>query len=181
MLVHSRADDVKSHARFLGIDIDTPLRDGRLLLLRYRLDSVHFATHAVSPAQVVGDLERIVAPHRPSRIILDTFSPFVSGMAPVASTVLALAAFLEQSGSTSLLTFSEDVSAGYDRSLEPLIHASAAIIRLVAEEGGVRRAELLTLRYPPPAATVARFIVRGGVGLVSEHAMRAERLSLRVP
>jgi len=181
MLVHSRADDVKSHAKYLGIDIETPLRDGRLLLLRYRSELVHFAAHAVSPVQVVAELDRLVSPHSPARIVLDTFSPFVSGLAPVAPMVTALAAFLEQSGSTSLLTFPEELSAGYDRSLEPLVQSSAAIIRLAAEDGGVRRAELLSLRYPAPVAATARFIIRGGVGIVGEHVLRAERLTLRVP
>jgi hypothetical protein len=181
MLVHSRADDVKSHAKYIGIDLDTPLRDGRLLLLRYRSDFVHSATQAVSPTQVTADLERLITPLGPARIIIDTFSPFVSGSAPVAPVVVALAAFLEQSGSTSLLTFPEDLSDGYDRSLEPLVQASAAVIRLTSEDAGVRRAELLSLRYPPPVATAMRFVVRAGVGVVGEHAVRTERLTLRVP
>ena len=105
----------------------------------------------------------------------------MSGASPLAPIVAALAAFLEQSGSTSLLTFPEELSAGYDRSLEPLVQASSAIIRLASEDAGVRRAELLNLRYPPPASATARFIIRAGVGIVGEHAVRAERLTLRVP
>ena len=181
MLVHSRADDVKSHAKYIGIDLDTPLRDGRLLLLRYRSDFVHRATHAVSPAQVTADFERVITPLSPARIVIDTFSPFVSGGAPLAPVVVALAALLERSGSTSMLTFPEELSDGYDRSLEPLVEASSAIIRLTSEDAGVRRAELLSLRYPAPVATTIRFVVRPGVGVVGEHAVRAERLTLRVP
>jgi circadian clock protein KaiC len=181
MIVHSRADDVKSHARYLGIDVDAPLRDGRLLLLRYRETFVHDMTHAVSPAQVIDDLERVVEPHRPARIILDTVSPLVCGSGPLAPVVAALVASLERAGSTSLLTFPEDVSSGYDRSLEPLVSASSAIIRLSVEDSGIRRAELVSLRYPMPATTTTRFVVRAGVGLVGEHAVRPERLALRVP
>jgi hypothetical protein len=181
MLVHARADDLKSHAKYIGIDLDTPLRDGRLLLLRYRSDFIHRASHAVSATQVATDLERLITPFSPARIVIDTFSPFVSGTAPVGPAVAGLAALLEQSGSTSLLTFPEDLSDAYDRNLEPLVQASAAIIRLASEDDGVRRAELLSLRYPPPVATTIRFVVRAGVGVVGEHAVRAERLTLRVP
>ena len=111
------------------------------------------ATQAVSPTQVDGGPRTAHHAALPARIIIDTFSPFVSGSAPVAPVVVALAAFLEQSGSTSLLTFPEDLSDGYDRSLEPIVQASAAVIRLASEDAGVRRAELLSLRYPPPLAT----------------------------
>src|SRR5262245_61137538 len=105
LLVHSRADDVKAHARHLGIDLKTPLRRGRLLLLRYRSDFVHAATHAVSSEQVVADLDRIITAHRPTRIVIDTFSPFVALAPPVAPAVAALTELLERTGATSFLTF----------------------------------------------------------------------------
>src|SRR5262249_25009424 len=90
MLVHSRAHDVKSRARFLGIDLETPLRHGRLLLLRYRSGFVAGATRTASSEQVIADLDRLIAPHRPARIVIDTFSPFVSLAPPVTPAVAAL-------------------------------------------------------------------------------------------
>jgi KaiC/GvpD/RAD55 family RecA-like ATPase len=182
MLVHAHADDVKAHARYLGVDLETPLRDGRLLLLRYRSDFVHRANHSASADQTVADLARVVLPHAPTRIVIDTFSPFVmSGAPPVGPVVAALADLLERSGSSSLLTFPEELSAGYDRNLEPLVQSTAAVIRLVREDADVRRAELVSLRYPAPSAATRRFVIRAGSGVVAEHAVRAERLTLRVP
>lgn len=181
MLVHSRTDDVKSHARYVGVDLETPLRDGRLVLLRYRSDFVHSMAHVVSPGEIVGDLERFVFPLRPARIVIDSFAPFVAGASSRAQAGAALATLLEQSGATSFVTFPEDVSEGYDRTLEPIVQSASLVMRLSLEEGGVRRADLLNIRYPAPMATTTRFVIRPDVGVVGEHLVRAERLTLRIP
>jgi circadian clock protein KaiC len=181
MLVNARVDDVKSHARYLGMNLIPPLRDGRLLLLRYKPDFVHRAQHAVSSDQVVADLARLVAPHGPRRIVIDSISPFVAGPAPVRPAVVELANWLERIGSTSLLTFPEDLSEGYDRDLEPLVQNAAAVIRLVREDADVRRAELVSLRYPAPATASRQFVIRERTGIVAERAVRDERISLRMP
>ena len=178
MLVHGRADDVAAHAHFLGCNLTAPLRSGRLVLLRYRSTFVRAAGQAVSPEQVVADLDRMLAPARAKRLVIDTFSPFVSTPPPVAPIVVALVEWLERSGATSLLTFPEELSAGYDRNLEPLMQHAAAVIRLVREEGDVRRAELLNLRYPPPPSSSAQFVIRENAGMVSEHPLRLERPSV---
>ncbi len=181
MLVHARTDDLKAHASYLGVDLDAPLRDGRLLLLRYRSDFVRRAAHAASPEQVVADLERVIAPQGPSRLVIDTIAPFVTTDPPLAPVVVALMDMIDRSAATTLLTFPEDLSAGYDRSLEPLVQGAAAVVRLVQEDAQVRRAELLSLRYQPPAVTTMRFVIRERAGVVAEHAVRGERLTLRVP
>jgi KaiC/GvpD/RAD55 family RecA-like ATPase len=181
MLVHARTADLKTHAKYVGVDLDEPLRDGRLLLLRYRSDFMLRAARAVSPELVVADLGRIIGPHRPARLVIDTISPFVSGQPPVAPVVAALAELLERLGCSTMLTFPEELAAGYDRSLEPLVHGAATVVRLVRESADIRRAELVTSRYAAPVTGTTHFVIRGGSGIVAEHPMRAERLTLRVP
>jgi KaiC/GvpD/RAD55 family RecA-like ATPase len=181
MLVSAGADDVKAHARYLGMNLEPALRDGRLVLLRFRTDFVQRAAQVVSPEQVVADLESIIAPHRPTRVIIDSLAPFVNGAPPIGPVVLALVALLDRLESSALITFSEDVSAGYDRNLEPLLQNASAVIRLIRESADVRRAELVNLRYPAPAATMRRFVVRAGSGIAPEHAVRADHLALKVP
>jgi KaiC/GvpD/RAD55 family RecA-like ATPase len=180
MLVHGRADDVKSHARYLGLELDAPLRDGRLVLLRYRSDFVYQAAHAVSPEQVVADLARIISPHKPARLIIDTLSPLVTDGPPAGLVMSALAELLEQAGSTTVLTYPEDLSPGYDRNLEPIVQSAAAVIRLTREDSNIRRAELVNIRYPAPAASAVRFVVRRDVGIVTEHPIRGDRAVLRM-
>lgn len=180
MLVHGRADDVKSHARFLGLKLDAALRDGRLILLRYRSDFVHRATQVVSPEQVVSDLARIISPYQPARLVIDTLSPLVTSGPPVGLVMSALSDLLEQTGSTALLTFPEDLADGYDRNLEPLVQGAAAVIRLTREDANIRRAELVNIRYPAPAAATVRFVVRREAGIVTDHPIREDRAVLRV-
>jgi KaiC/GvpD/RAD55 family RecA-like ATPase len=180
MLVHVRADDVKSHARFLGLELDAPLRDGRLILLRYRSDFDQRAAQAVSPEQVVSELGRIISPYGPARLVIDTFSPLVTSGLPVAPVMSALADLLEQTGSTGLLAFPEDLSAGYDRNLEPLVQGAAAVIRLTREDTNVRRAELVNIRYPTTSTSMVRFVIRRDVGIVTDQPIREDRAVLSV-
>ena len=180
MLVNGRGEDIKAHARFLGLNLRTPLEDGRLMLYRYRSDFLRTATHAASAEAVVADFERLIVPHRPSRIVIDSFSPFVSGAVPASLAVAALAELLERSTGCVIATFPEELAGGYDRSVEPLVQSAAAVIRLVREEDpDIRRAELLSLRYSPPGSAVRRFVIREGVGIVAEQNIRNERLTLR--
>jgi KaiC/GvpD/RAD55 family RecA-like ATPase len=181
MLISGRVDDLMSHARFLGIDVKAPLRDGRLLLVRYRQDFVLRAQHAVSSEQVISDLARIIAPLSPARIVVDGISPFFAGVTPIRSMAVALADWLERIGSCSMLTFPEDLAAEYDRGLEPLVNAASAVIRLAREDAEIRRAELVNLRYPAPSIAIRRFVIRERAGIVAEHAVRGERLTLRAP
>lgn len=180
MLIHGRADDMKSHARFLGLELDVPLRDGRLILFRYRSDFVHRAAQAVSAEHILSDLARIISPHRPARLIIDTFSPLLTAGLPVGLVMTALADLLEQTDSTALLTFPEDLSAGYDRNLEPLVQGAAAVIRLTRQDASVRRAELVNIRYPAPPASMVHFVVRRDVGIVTDHPIREDRAVLTV-
>ena len=181
MVVHARAADVLSHAQYIGVELRKPLRDGRLLLLRYRPDFLEHASHAGAPDDVITDLERLVASHRPRRIVIDTFSPLVSVGPPVIGAATALAHLLERTKTASLLTFPEELAEGYDRSLEPIVQNAAVVIRLVREDADVRRAELLSSRAPSPEVATKRFVIREGRGVVSDHAIRTERLTLRAP
>ncbi len=143
MLIASRGADVKAHASRLGLDLNDALRNDQLLLLRYRSDFAERLSQSATARAVVSDFERLVAPARPTRIVIDSFAPLL-GDTPSGSTVIAaLAAFLDRSGVTSLLTYPEDVSAGYDRRLEPLMQSAAAILRV--DRQARDRFDLLTL------------------------------------
>ncbi|MGH7617619.1 MAG: hypothetical protein ACREPM_10355, partial [Gemmatimonadaceae bacterium] len=148
---------------------------------RYRADFVYRAHHAVSSEQVVLDLARVVAPHSPARVVIDSISPFFVGAGSLQPVAVALAEWFGRIGSCSMLTFSEDLGAEYDRDLEPLVQSAAAIVRLVREDADMRRAELVTLRHPAPASAIRRFAIYEQLGAVAELAVRGDRLALKVP
>jgi hypothetical protein len=61
------------------------------------------------------------------------------------------------------------------------VQGAAAVIRLAREDAEIRRAELVNLRYPAPSMAIRRFVIRERMGIVAEHTVRGERLSLRAP
>jgi KaiC/GvpD/RAD55 family RecA-like ATPase len=130
MLVMCRGADVKAHARRLGIELNDALRFEHLVLLRYPPDFGERRARSASPSRVVHELERLLSPVHPSRIVIDSFAPLLGDEPGGGRAIATLAAYLDQSGATSLLTYPEDVSAGYDRRLEPIMQSAAAILRL---------------------------------------------------
>lgn len=130
MLAMCRAADIKAHARRLGFDLNEALRLEQLVLLRYPADFGERRARSTSPRDAVDELERSFSLVSPSRIVIDSFAPFLGDEPGGGQTISALAAYLERSGATSVLTYPEDVSAGYDRRLEPVMQGAAAILRL---------------------------------------------------
>jgi|SRR5437867_4504224 len=165
MLVLGRAVDVRAHAASLGIDLATGLRDGRLLLLRYRSDFARRAAHALSTNRVLDDLRHIIGPHRPKRIVIDSFAPLLDDGSASSEAAASLADFLERAGSTSLLTYPGDLRNGYDRCLEPIVQSAAGLLRLSRDEVGTHRVEALSLRQEAARTGVARFVIRPRQGI----------------
>ena len=130
MLVSGRGSDVKAHARRLGLDLDDALRFDRLILLRYHPEFLERLSHAARARGVVDELERLLAPIQPTRVVIDSFAPLLADGAAGALVIASLSAYLERLNATALLTYPEDVSAGYDRRLEPLLQGAAAVLRL---------------------------------------------------
>jgi KaiC/GvpD/RAD55 family RecA-like ATPase len=182
MLTADRLTDLRSHAAHFGIDLETPLRHGRLVLLRYRPSFAVLLQHAASPEQVLDDLRRLFLPARPTRVLIDTISPLAC-FAPHADTTLAsLAELLESIETTALVTYAGDTTAGrgvgYDHRLEPLVERAAAIFHLTrqlddrdlphdARVSGepTYRFNVLRVRQPVRSSAPAAYSIDAGVGL----------------
>lgn len=130
MVVTSRGSDLKTYAAQLGFDLDEALRCERVILLRYRGDFGERVARSAAPRHSVDELERLLSPLQPPRIVIDSFAPLLDDEPGSGQAIAALAAYLDRLGATSLLTYPEDVSAGYDRRLEPIMQSAAAILRL---------------------------------------------------
>jgi len=130
MVVLSRGSDVKAQAKRLGFDLEDALRFEKLILLRYHVEFGERLAQAAPARRVIDDLERLLGPVQPSRIVIDSFAPLLADGPAGGSIIAALSAYLERSGATSILTYPEDLSSGYDRRLEPLLQNAAAILRM---------------------------------------------------
>jgi DNA-binding response OmpR family regulator len=173
MLTGDRGTDLKGLAEYLGIDLDTPLRDGRLQLIRYRPEFAARFAHSPSPDRVLADLKSMIGGDTPiARIAVDPLDPFLGEGGPVTAGALALVNFLEELGATALLTYSADPADNLDRRLDPIISRSVAIVRLERGHGNVHYLGVVRARVPDVPTTPLAFQIRRGVGIERYQAPR---------
>jgi KaiC/GvpD/RAD55 family RecA-like ATPase len=165
MLVHARRAALLAHAGYLGVDIATGLRDGRLMIVRYRDDFARRFAESPSPEHVLQDLQGVWGRHRRKRIVIDSVTPLLDAASPAGVAAAAVAQMLERSGAAALLTYPGDVGDSYDRRLEPLIQHAAAILRLTRESSELFRLDALSVRYARALVSTVRFSIRRGVGI----------------
>lgn len=166
MLTHDDPADLLAQGEYLGIDLDTPLRNDRLALLRYQLDFTRRFGRASHPAAAFDELRALLGSCAPRYIAIDSVAPILDAGTAAASGIAALLEFLEGCGATALLTYPGDLDARYDRRLEPLIQRAAAVIHLSAERDRTGVLEVRKARYGPQSLGVERFSIRPGAGLV---------------
>jgi CheY-like chemotaxis protein len=148
MLGHGSPAELSSRADQIGIDLKGAVRDRRLLLLRYRPDFARRVAHAASTDEAIDDLRRQLLEHRPQRLVIDTMAPLLDdgwGSAVAATSIVEL---LELCQGMTLLTYPTDLATSYDRRLEPLLQATAAVLRLASDEHGAHRLEVVSMRDP---------------------------------
>ena len=152
MLTHVCREDLLAHAAHLGIELRGALREDRAFVVRYRPDFARRLARAGSSDHALEDLRHAISNHRPRRLVIDPFSPLLEdgSASPVAAA--ALAELLELSQATTLLTHAGDLASGYDRRLEPIVHAAAGVFRIMRDERGSRSLEIVSLRQPAMAS-----------------------------
>ena len=190
MLTTDRITDLRSHAAHFGIDLEGPLRDGRLVLLRYRPNCSVLLQHVASPEQMLDDLRRLLLPARPTRVLIDTIAPLLCSAPHADTTLTALAELLESIETTTLVTYAGDTTAGrgvgYDHRLEPLVERAAAIFHLTRQRDDrdlphdarpsgepTYRFNVLRVRQPVRSSAPAAYSIDAGVGLALIEPPRA--------
>lgn len=157
MLTHASRDELFALSGHFGIELPGALRDQRALVLRYRADFPRRLARAGSADRMLEDLRTLISDQRPRRIIIDTFAPLLEDGSSSPLAALSLAELLGASRATTLLTYPLDLSAGYDRRLEPLVQAAAGVFRIVRDDQGARQFGVVTLRYAPALPDAADF------------------------
>ena len=172
MLTGDRGSDLKGLAEYLGIDLDTPLRDGRLQLMRYRPEFAARFAQSASPERVLSDLKKMIGTDAPARIAIDPLDPFLGEGGPVTAGALALVNFLEEVGATALLTHNADPADNLDRRLDPIVARSVAIVRLERGHGNVHYLGVVRARVPDVPTAPLAFQIRRGAGIERYQAPR---------
>jgi len=148
IVTHACREDILTQADHLGMELRDALRENRLLIFRYRSDFARRLARAGTVTHAVDDLRRVIGEHRPRRLVIDPFAPLLEdgSASPVAAAVLV--ELLEASQATSLLTYPDDLAGGYDRRLEPVVHAAAGVFRITRGERSSRVLDVVSLRQP---------------------------------
>jgi len=166
LITHDDPADVLASAAFLGIDIERPLREERLILLRYQLDFVRRLGRATSADAVFIELRRHLASFKAGRIAIDSIVPFLDGGAASTMAIYALIQFLDEQQVTSLLTFPGDMAGLYDRRLEPLMQRSAGVFHLTSDSERNHKLEVRKIRFEAASMAPVTFRVLSGAGMV---------------
>ena len=166
LITHDDPADVQASAAFLGIDIDRPLREERLILLRFQLDFVRRLGRATTADAVFVELKRHLAGFKPGRIAIDSIVPFLDGGAASTVAIYGLIQFLDEMRVTSLLTFPGDMAGLYDRRLEPLMQRSAGVFHLSSDSERNHQLEVRKIRFEAASTSPVTFRMLSGAGMV---------------
>lgn len=166
ILTQDDPTDLIAEAQYLGIPLEAALADERVVLLRYQLDFVRRFARAASADAPFEELEGLIGPARPTRIVVDSVAPLLEAGSAAGAGIHALLAFLDRLGGTSIITYPADLAGLYDRRLEPLVQRSAAIFHFARDAERGLRIEIRKVRYAVPSTSPVHFAIRPGEGMV---------------
>jgi KaiC/GvpD/RAD55 family RecA-like ATPase/DNA-binding response OmpR family regulator len=167
ILTQDDPTDLISEANYLGIDLEGALSDERVILIRYQLDFVRRFARAASPEIAFDELQKLIGAAQPARVVIDSVAPFLEAGAASGAGILALLAFLDRLGCTSMITYPADLAGLYDRRVEPLVQRAGAILHFARDTDRELCIEIRKIRYAVPSTAPVHFAIRSGEGIVA--------------
>ena len=163
LITTDRTSDLVSHADSMGWYLEEPLRSGQLVLLRFRASFNRLIERAGSPDPMIEELCGLLAQTRPSRVVVDSLTPFLGAQSASASSLSALTNTLEDFGLTALLTYPGDVYNAYDSRLSSVVQNAALIIHLARTATGTNRIHVVQARARKAPSKPTPFVFEGGI------------------
>lgn len=181
ILTQDGLSDLLSHARYLGHDLRPDVVEDRLVVLQFRMDFLRRYSRLMNPDLVFEELAELVKGDgaEPSRVVIDSLSPFLEGGHVSNDLVEGLGAFLTRTDATKLLTIPEDQAGMRSRRrLYDRVVSTAAGVFEVARVNGTRR-ELSIAKLRQQAINTEPFIfdIQPGLG-IRESVIHRERTVL---
>jgi KaiC/GvpD/RAD55 family RecA-like ATPase len=174
LVTADRPSDLHAHATHLGIDLGRPLRDGRLVALRFRPEFARRLAAATAADRPIQDLQRMIASGRDiRRIVIDPVSAFLADGAPAGGSLAAAVAFLDGLAATTLVTWVGPVAAATDRRLDPLLERAATVVELARLPDGAFEMTVARARSAAAPRAPLRFTIERSVGLLATTRMLA--------
>jgi KaiC/GvpD/RAD55 family RecA-like ATPase len=167
ILTQDDPQDLVAQAADLGIDLARAAATGRFAMLRYQRDFVARFGRTLSSASALDELARLMGPGTPSRVAVDSITPFLDGDTASAGGVAAFADFLERIRATTLVTYPGDLRDHYDRRLDPFMRHCAAVLHVSAYGQGIGRMDVVKVRRRLWSDAPTYFAIRRGRGVVA--------------
>jgi KaiC/GvpD/RAD55 family RecA-like ATPase/DNA-binding response OmpR family regulator len=177
LITADAGSDLKALALYLGIDIDAPLGNRLLQLIRYRPQFGAALAASRSPERVFADLRKMLGDFKPARIAIDPLDPFLGDGGPVNAGSLALVDFLDELGATSLLTHTSEPAGSFDRRLDPIIGRSVAVMRIELGRDGAHYLRVLRSRVSDVPPEPVAFEIRRDGGIKSRPRLEQGSMS----
>ena len=165
LITQDEPADLTSHAHALGFDLPAPVRDNRVLLIRYRSEFATRLSSATLIDPIIDELRRLIGWVLPARLVIDPLVPFVNE-SPSGALLTALVQWLERVGATTLLTWPGSVAQGHDARLDLVVQRAATITHFARSETGVHSLHVVQSRVSAAPAGVVPFLIKPGAGMV---------------
>ena len=171
LITLDRTDDLALHARSIGMDLEAAVRANRLVIVRFRAPFSSLLESAGSPAPMIAELSAMIAEVRPARVVVDPLTPFLSERSVTGAAIAAFVVAMEELALTTIVTYPNDVSAGFDARLGSAIQRAAVILHLTHTDNGARGLRVVQTRTQPAPSDPLRLQWKQGVGLIAldEH------------
>ena len=165
MLTHDDPADLLAQAEFLGMDLESALREERFALVRYQLDFSGRFGRSPQPSIAFTELRELLGACAPRRMAIDSIAPIVDAGSAAGAGIGAMLEFLDSCSATALLTYPGDFSGRYDRRLEPIVQRAAAVLHLENRHDG-HLLHVRKVRFAVSSTAPVSFSIRAGAGLV---------------
>ncbi|MGH7476814.1 MAG: RAD55 family ATPase [Longimicrobiales bacterium] len=181
ILTLDRPAELSFHAAYLGIDIATPVHDGRLIALRFGPQFSRRFAYLPSLERVTDELRRMIGGRTaPARVVIDPISPFLADGSHSGTGIAAIVRLLEDIGATTLLTYPGPLAGGEDRRLDPVLESAATVVWLSRDAEGGHAMSVLRARLAAVPRLPLRFVIAPALGIVEvprlepleEHVLR---------
>jgi KaiC/GvpD/RAD55 family RecA-like ATPase len=166
LLTQDDASDIAAMGRYLGMRLGDAVRSGHLMILRCQAEFAKRYRQSAEPEAVFDELRSLVGWKLPTRIAIDSVSPFLEISATSSEPLGRLARWLEGTGATSLVTVPGDIARTDDLRVDALVQRAAAVVRLNSHSDRGRRMEALKTRFSGASRAPVEFRIEGGRGIV---------------
>jgi len=155
---------VFEHAESWGIDLETPWREGRLVLIGFRDEYPERALHSPDPAELFAELGRLIS-RSISRLAVDSGTHLWDGRTD-SSMAGTFVTWARELGATTVAAVAIDLDERQRGPTEWVAQRARGVLQMTAGPRGLHELEILRLSPPVAGQGPITLELASGLGLV---------------